>query len=130
MSLRFAQSSRRLKIRALEEVKEIKTQVQNLGTILHHLPVKVAHLRPRIKVVREIEVQNHQEAHHLKTLDARKIVHPNPDSLLRHHLHKIRVAREIVLPSLDSHLRLRKTQVGHATDRQIHLEAHHHKTVD
>ena len=108
MSLRFAQSSRRLKIRALEEVKEIKTPVQNLVTILHHLLVQVAHLPLKIKVVREIEVLNRHEARRLKIPDARKIDHPSLDSLLHHH---------------------HRTQVVPATGRQIQLEAHHHKTV-
>lgn len=118
-SLRFAQSSRRLKIQALEEVKETKTPVQNLVTILPHLLVKVD---------QKIEVLNRHEAHHLKILVARKIVHRSLDSLRLHH-HKIQVVREIVLLSLDSLLHHHRTQVVPATDRQIQLEAHHHKTV-
>ena len=56
MSLRFAQSSRRLKIQALEEVKETKTPVQNLVTILPHLLVKVDRRLRRIKADQKIEV--------------------------------------------------------------------------
>ncbi len=108
MSLRFAQSSRRLKIQALEEVKETKTPVQNLVTILPHLLVKVDRRLRRIKVDQKIEVLNRHEAHHLKILVARKIVHRILDSLRLHH---------------------HRTQVVPATDRQIQLEAHHHKTV-
>ncbi|MEI8281198.1 MAG: hypothetical protein WCG75_02215 [Armatimonadota bacterium] len=105
MSLRFAQSSRRLKILALDGDMEAKIETL-LGPIHPHplvrdnrrLVKKIVHpilrevLLPKTPAVREIVRLNLREVPLPKILVARKIVLPNHDSP-RHH--KILVVREI-----------------------------------